>query len=193
MNDKSGGTPAWGEFQAGGSSADPYIGTVANGHMWSGSEWVPLQASGPSGTSPGSGRPRKEVSPKAVYGMAIAVGVVLVGSLAWAASVSREPALQAPTTEISSRTVYIDISGTARLADVLYQVGETQSQITDLTLPQRVATLEAHSGDFVYLSAQISSSDGGSITCKISLNGQVLVTNTSSGDFVIASCSGRVP
>jgi hypothetical protein len=49
-----------------------------------------------------------------------------------------------------------------------------------------------HSGDFVYLSAR-NNQEYGDVTCTIPVNGRVLQTVTSSGAYVIASCSGTVP
>ncbi len=43
---------------------------------------------------------------------------------------------------------------------------------------------------FVYISAQLQSS--GSVTCEIKKGGQVIQTATSTGQYVIASCSGSV-
>jgi hypothetical protein len=50
----------------------------------------------------------------------------------------------------------------------------------------------AQSGDFVYLSAQNNQAYG-DVTCTIRVDDQVLQTATSSGEYVIASCSGTVP
>lgn len=44
-------------------------------------------------------------------------------------------------------------------------------------------------GSFVYVSAQVQI-EGGRVACKITSSGAVVATNSSSGDFVIASCKG---
>ena len=43
---------------------------------------------------------------------------------------------------------------------------------------------------FVYISAQLQSS--GTVTCEIKQGDQVIQTATSTGQYVIASCSGSV-
>lgn len=48
------------------------------------------------------------------------------------------------------------------------------------------------SRDFVYLSVQ-NSSDAGSITCQIFVDGVQISSNTSDGAYKIATCQGRVP
>lgn len=41
LNDRE--APKWDEYQPAGKQADPYIGTVANGYVWTGETWAPLQ------------------------------------------------------------------------------------------------------------------------------------------------------
>ena len=52
-----------------------------------------------------------------------------------------------------------------------------------------VGTFGGLSG-FVYISAQLQSS--GTVTCEIKKGDQVIQSATSSGEYVIASCSGSV-
>lgn len=47
----------------------------------------------------------------------------------------------------------------------------------------------AAAGEFLYLSIQNGTS-GGSVTCVIRVDGEVVAQNTSRGDYVIASCDG---
>lgn len=49
-----------------------------------------------------------------------------------------------------------------------------------------------HSGDFVYLSVQ-NENPTGVVTCRIVVDGSTVSENTSTGGYVIATCSGRVP
>lgn len=53
-------------------------------------------------------------------------------------------------------------------------------------------TMTMDSGDFAYISAQ-GNQYAAEITCEIRVNGQLGATSTSSGSFVITTCSGRVP
>jgi hypothetical protein len=52
--------------------------------------------------------------------------------------------------------------------------------------------LTGHSGDFVYLSAR-NNQEYGDVTCTIPVNGTVMQTVTSSGAYVMVSCSGTRP
>ena len=45
-------------------------------------------------------------------------------------------------------------------------------------------------GDFVSISAQKKADGGGNITCRITVDGEVISENTSSAAYGIASCSG---
>lgn len=47
-------------------------------------------------------------------------------------------------------------------------------------------------GSPVSLTAQISSDDSGTVTCRITADGVVIVENTSSGGYAVVSCTGTV-
>jgi len=67
--------------------------------------------------------------------------------------------------------------------------GGDTSQVTDTTrLPWTVSfTLAAGAEEFLYVSAQNAGS--GAIACSISVNGQVVKQNTSTGTYAIVDCS----
>ncbi len=91
-----------------------------------------------------------------------------------------------------NRTVRYSVDGTARSVDITMQnrTGNTE-QLSDVSLPWDLDVGAMGCGDFVYLSAQ-NQGDTGTVTCEISVGSAVLETATSSGSYVIASCSGSV-
>jgi len=93
----------------------------------------------------------------------------------------------------TSTAVQYQISGSVFSASVTYQNATDDSEQQDISLPWTYPTFRAPSGQFVYISAQISGSDPGTITCKILFNGSVYKTSTSNGQFVIVTCSGMAP
>lgn len=93
--------------------------------------------------------------------------------------------------EPTSYNVVYRVKGTAQLVDVTMrnQTGNTE-QISNVKVPNaQEYTMER--GDFVYISAQ-NQGETGSVTCEIEVNGVVVETATSTGEFVIATCSGSV-
>lgn len=62
----------------------------------------------------------------------------------------------------------------------------------DVALPWQ-KTLYLQSGQFVYVSAQLEQASGFEITCRIIAGNRVIETATSSGQYSIATCSGRTP
>ena len=95
-----------------------------------------------------------------------------------------------PTKRLFYDVEYI-IESTNRRYDITYnnQDGNTeQMDVSSVTWNKKMVTT---SGYFAYISAQVDGS--GTITCKIKLNGIVVEQATSKGEYVIATCSGRVP
>jgi hypothetical protein len=105
---------------------------------------------------------------------------------------------KAPTTSSSSsaskvfgsdHTVTYRVTGSARSASLTMQTPSGTSQ-RDVDLPTSSGLTFTMDG-FVYVSAQ-NATDSGTVTCEILSDGQVIATNTSSGAYAIASCSGSV-
>lgn len=84
------------------------------------------------------------------------------------------------------------VDGTARSVDITMnnKQGNTE-QLDDVPLPWHGYVGELDCGAFVYVSAQ-NQGETGTVTCEIVVGSAVLETATSSGSYVIASCSGRV-
>lgn len=89
-----------------------------------------------------------------------------------------------------------EVVGGAKTAGITYETPSGTSQAT-IRIPLKdtagdVVTFEMERGDFVYLSAQ-NKGTSGNIICRISVDGVVVSTNTSSGSYAIASCDATVP
>ena len=96
------------------------------------------------------------------------------------------------------RQVVMEVTGSAPMASITVRAGDKSTQQSDVDVPvvlesgERGLRYAVEGGEFVYISAQ-NSTDSGDVTCAITVDGELLVTNTSSGAYVIATCSGRVP
>ena len=95
--------------------------------------------------------------------------------------------------------VVYKVTGTTKQASITMTTGggdTSQQSDVDVPLTSKSAGAEGltqtmKSGQFFYISAQ-NSNDHGSITCSVEVDGVVVKTATSSGGYVIASCSGTV-
>lgn len=141
--------------------------------------------------------------------IAIALGVViaLIGAIVWgvvASSTGPKPLSAealANIEEASQVTVRFELTTSdpdpsGRTVSITIRTpGGGTSQQTGVTLPlthQDGTPFEftAHAGDFLYLSAQ-NEQDYGDLSCSITIDGQVIDSASSSGAYVIASCSGE--
>ena len=97
------------------------------------------------------------------------------------------------------RTVTYDVGGTSRSADLTYSNGAgdtTQQSGVDVPVKRKsdgISGIEVtmKRGQFYYISAQNQGATG-TITCTVKVDGVVVKTNTSSGGYTIATCSGTV-
>lgn len=89
------------------------------------------------------------------------------------------------------RTIVYHVTGLAKSAIVTYtnEQGGTEQQTVPLPWKRIYYMLP---GEFAYISAQ-NQSDKGSVTCSIELDGTTVKESTSSGAYVIATCSGKIP
>jgi len=100
---------------------------------------------------------------------------------------SRPRATSQPAT--TSFSVTYEVSGSASKVDLTYNNAQNGTeQLGDKSIPwSKKYTMEF--GDFMYISAQ-NQGETGSVTCKIKVDGVVVKQSTSSGAYVIATCSG---
>jgi len=91
--------------------------------------------------------------------------------------------------------VKYEVEGTASSVDITIETPSGTSQGSDKAVPLRTdagngITLSFPRGSFVYISAQNQGEDG-TVTCRITVDGEVVSENTSSGAYSIASCDGQ--
>ena len=96
--------------------------------------------------------------------------------------------------------VVYEVTGSASSVDITMTDGNGSiEQATGKAVPLCTASgecgirFQAGHGDFLSISAQNSGDDGGTVTCRITADGVLIDTATSSGQYVIASCSGTAP
>ncbi len=89
----------------------------------------------------------------------------------------------------AANQVTYSVSGSASSASVTYSgAGGDTVQDNDVSVPwSKELTIPA--GDYRFLSILAQNGGGGDITCTIKVGGEVVKTNTSTGDFAIADCS----
>lgn len=98
---------------------------------------------------------------------------------------SRPAATSAPETI----TVSYAVTGTAGRADLTYRNASGGTEQKEVTLPWTLK-LDVPPGQFVYLSAQSLKDGNADISCRITVNGVPIQVADSSGEYVIATCSG---
>ena len=91
------------------------------------------------------------------------------------------------------RVYTIQVSGTAKSADVTYRTQGGTQQAT-VTLPLRstsgtegIVFTEESAPDLLYISAQ-NTGAAGDVTCRILVNSEIVAISTSSIDYGIATC-----
>lgn len=146
----------------------------------------------------------KQPSPKGkrallLIGLALVV-VVVIGI--WS-SLNKSSASNSSVSSSSGSTykttveVLYEVEGTATGTDITLESGTGTMQLTGKAVPlankttgKRGLTATMSRGAFAYISAQ-NTGKSGTITCKITVDGVLISTNTSSGSYAIASCKGK--
>jgi hypothetical protein len=122
-------------------------------------------------------------------GKAIAITVAILLAGGWLLySTSKRPA---STPASTLRTVAYDVTGSADSFSITAKSATGTEQASNRALPAHV-TYMMDPGAFAYISAQ-NEGESGSITCTITVDGQVISRNTADGAFTIATCQGNVP
>lgn len=104
-----------------------------------------------------------------------------------------------PTTACKQAIKY-HVEGSARTVSITMQSRSgNMEQVSSVALPMKssagtegLSLGEVACGEFLYISAQ-NNGETGTVTCRITSNGVTIEEASSSGAFVIASCSGSVP
>jgi hypothetical protein len=85
----------------------------------------------------------------------------------------------------AKKSIVLEVTGPAK-ADITYLLNSDTSQENGRKLPWKKTLTSSEAATIVSLSAQNSGS--GTITCKITMNGKVVKTNKSKGQYSIVSC-----
>lgn len=162
----------------------------------------------PKSEPPAPAKPEKEALGRKWVG-AIVLILLLGAGIIWAVSLSARltPAAlssysptyapySTPVTTACPCSVVYEVEGTATGTDVTLQTDTGRVQQTNSTIPltdkstgSRGFRFTGSSGSRVYISA-LNTGPGGTITCRITVNGNVV--STDSGDSV-ATCAGFLP
>jgi hypothetical protein len=90
----------------------------------------------------------------------------------------------------SGHTIVFQVTGdgVSKANNITYGIGANQSQDNGAALPWKK---KSHSDDSVLLLGLSAQSDGtsGAISCTISVDGKVVVTNTSRGQYAVVTCN----
>lgn len=100
---------------------------------------------------------------------------------------STESTQQAP--DKPAQVVY-EVTGSGTASNISYGASGGVSQKTGASLPWKHTEPYDGGYDFFTLSAQNGNNDG-EITCRITVDGEVVKENTSSGPYAVVSCSGN--
>lgn len=132
-----------------------------------------------------------------VFVLLIVIGIVVScnsksDSSSSSTSTSAPAAAAAPVVADTSYTVTYKVTGTAGAVDLTMsdEDGDT-SQQSKVAVPVTRTLRNMHEGDFLYISAQ-NQGESGSVICSIEVDGVPVKTATSSGAYVISTCSGRL-
>ncbi len=91
----------------------------------------------------------------------------------------------------TTHDVKYEITGDASRVAITYSNAEGGTEQKEWITPY-TKEFTMSDGSFVYISAQSQQSGFATVTCTIYVDGEKYKTSTSSGEFVIATCSGSV-
>jgi hypothetical protein len=102
------------------------------------------------------------------------------------------PAVQ-PTVPVDHTVTYRIDSETSRAAFDLTYANETGATVQEQNFTPWVKTFKAKPGQYVYVSAQLTGRIARTVSCVVTIDGEVLQEAESKGQYVIATCKGSVP
>lgn len=157
----------------------------------------------PPSTTP----PNMTPPPQKSGGLGVILLLALIGVVIYAVINSRgssstpttpstpaRPAVVQPVVPATVKVLY-EVYGTAKSADLTMQTPNGTSQQNGLAVPLTDKNgsvglaYQMKTGEFVYVAAQ-NNGEYGEISCRITVEGKVIATNTSSGAYAIAQCDG---
>lgn len=99
------------------------------------------------------------------------------------------PAAPPPAEQDASGTVRYEVSGSGEAMNISFGAGGSMAQETSPALPWSKEQPASDGFDTYSLTAQ-NGSDDAEITCRLTVNGEVVVENTSAGPYAVVSCTG---
>ena len=143
--------------------------------------------------------PRKKQS-KAGWVVGIIVVLGIIGAVTGTKSGSGSSATPSSSQSVNAfaaapisttHTVKYEVTGSATSIDLTYNLdSDDASQENGRAVPWS-KSFSADEGNFLYVSAQ-NGGESGNVTCTIYVDGVAAKTNTSTGGYTIATCSGRL-
>jgi hypothetical protein len=79
--------------------------------------------------------------------------------------------------------------GVTKATSITYGIGGNTSQANNAKVPWKKQATSADSFLILSLVAQSGGSGGGTISCRITVDGKVLVENSSQGQYAVVTCS----
>jgi hypothetical protein len=118
----------------------------------------------------------------------LSLAVVLAGcGISPSTTGSDAPTANNPLASLTaSKKVIYSVTGPKSASSISYMVPGGQEQVTNAKLP---FTKEFTSEGFAVFSLTAQNGASGAITCTITVDGQVVSTKTSQGQFAVVSCT----
>lgn len=151
---------------------------------------------------PNPNQPKPEPKPRTTFEK-VTLGMMGLGVIACIVMVAGVALSNRNTTPPSPATRRVSSPTVVSCCDIEYRVTVPGSGRASITLTNAGGNTEQHTrflpfstefrvppGQFLYISAQSMDDVGQRITCEIVSNGKVIETATSTGRYVIATCSG---
>lgn len=146
-------------------------------------------------------KPKKE-APKTSGTVVALLVIAIMGMLILCMTMNSSTTKKAPSTsrsvntavpaKVTSYSVRYEVLGSAKTVSITMENSDGGTeQRSSVTLPYKV-TQTFSPGSFVYISAQ-NNTDTGNVICKIFVDDQEVKKSSSTGAYVIATCSGRLP
>lgn len=113
------------------------------------------------------------------------------GPGAAASSGANAPAGKATQQDDGKRNIVFEVSGkgVTKANSITYGVGGNSSQANGAKLPWKKQATSTDSFLMLSLVAQSGSSGNGTISCRITVDGKVIVENSSQGQYAVVTCS----
>lgn len=86
------------------------------------------------------------------------------------------------------KTVVLEVTG-PKSADINYDLGSDSSQDNGAKLPWKKTLTDTDALGLASVSGQNTTESSGKITCKITVDGKVVKTNSSTGQYAVVDCT----